>query len=203
MPAISAASAFSRESAPPLAPLAAGLAWDFGGAWTAYLLGAAWGVALTVALAARPRGADRRATTQAEARRPRFRLRDALPRLSDYVACFALMAIPAVAATIAIMLLRNATNSVQYLALCRLSRPYRAGRHGDRRPVRRDRDRERLRLAGRRPRDALGRPAEDDAERHRGRRSCSSARRRFSAAFSCCCCWRRSGAAGCRGWSSR
>jgi predicted MFS family arabinose efflux permease len=40
-------------------------------------------------------------------------LRDALPRPSDYLACFALMAIPAVAATIAIMLLRNATNSVQ------------------------------------------------------------------------------------------
>ena len=43
-----------------------------------------------------------------------FRLRDALPRLSDYIACFALMAIPAVAATMAIMLLRNATNSVQF-----------------------------------------------------------------------------------------
>ena len=186
-----------------IAPLAGGLAWDFGGAWTAYLLGAVWGVALTVALLRAPEAPVAQRDDQAEARRPRFRLRDALPRLSDYLACFALMAIPAVAATIAIMLLRNATNSVQYLALYRLSRPYRACRHGDRHPVRRDRDRERLRLARRRPRDALGRPAEDDAERHRGRRSCSSAPRRSSAASSCCCCWRRSGAAGCRGWSSR
>jgi MFS family permease len=94
------------------APLAAGLAWDFGGAWTAYLLGATWGVVLTAALLRAPEAeiAPRDGQTAA----PHFRLRDALPRLSDYVACFALMAIPAVAATIAIMLLRNATNSVQY-----------------------------------------------------------------------------------------
>ena len=36
------------------APLAAGLAWDFGGVWTAYLLGAVWGVVLTVALLRAP-----------------------------------------------------------------------------------------------------------------------------------------------------
>src|SRR3954453_21283652 len=96
-----------------IAPLAGGLAWDFGGAWTAYLLGAVWGVALTAALLRAPEATVPLRDDQAEARRPRFRLRDALPRPSDYLACFALMAIPAVAATIAIMLLRNATNSVQ------------------------------------------------------------------------------------------
>ena len=97
-----------------IAPLAGGLAWDFGGAWTAYLLGAVWGVALTVSLLRAPEAPVAPRDDHAEARRPRFRLRDALPRPSDYLACFALMAIPAVAATIAIMLLRNATNSVQY-----------------------------------------------------------------------------------------
>jgi MFS family permease len=92
------------------APLAAGLAWDFGGTWTAYMLGAAWGVVLTVALLRAPEAKIPPREGQAP---PRFRLRDALPRASDYVACFALMTIPAVTATIAIMLLRNATNSVQ------------------------------------------------------------------------------------------
>jgi len=42
------------------APMIAGVAWDFGGAWPAYALGFAWGVALTLAFATRPRGADRR-----------------------------------------------------------------------------------------------------------------------------------------------
>jgi len=75
------------------------------------MLGAAWGVILTAALLRAPEAEIPPRAGQAP---PRFRLRDALPRPSDYVACFALMAIPAVAATIAIMLLRNATNSVQY-----------------------------------------------------------------------------------------
>ena len=92
------------------APLAAGLAWDFGGVWIAYMLGAAWGVILTAALLRAPEAEIPPRAGQAP---PRFRLRDALPRPSDYIACFALMAIPAVAATIAIMLLRNAANSVQ------------------------------------------------------------------------------------------
>ncbi len=69
---------------------------------------------MTAALLRAPEAPIAQRDDQVEARRPRFRLRDALPRLSDYLACFALMAIPAVAATIAIMLLRNATNSVQY-----------------------------------------------------------------------------------------
>jgi len=47
-------------------------------------------------------------------RRPvRFRVHDVVPRLPDYVRCFALMAIPAVATTMAIIFLRTATNGVQ------------------------------------------------------------------------------------------
>ena len=121
-------------------------------------------------VAARARGAGRAARrARPRRRRPRFRLRDALPRLSDYLACFALMAIPAVAATMAIMLLRNATNSVQYsLYVVYLDHIGLAGTvigvlfaaieiasgFGSL-------------SAGRAMR--LGRPAEDDAERHRGR----------------------------------
>ena len=54
-----------------IAPLAAGLAWDFGGAWTAYLLGAAWGVALDRRIAARTRGGGRTARWPGRARRGR------------------------------------------------------------------------------------------------------------------------------------
>src|SRR5216684_3231068 len=37
-----------------VAPMIAGVAWDFGGAWPAYALGLAWGVALTLALLRNP-----------------------------------------------------------------------------------------------------------------------------------------------------
>jgi hypothetical protein len=43
----------------------------------------------------------------------RLRVVDVLPRLPDYVRCFALMSIPAVTTTMAIIFLRTATNGVQ------------------------------------------------------------------------------------------
>jgi MFS family permease len=96
-----------------LAPMIAGAAWDWGGAWPAYMLGVVWGAVLTIALLRAPEaeipGADGRASRQ----RAGFRARDVIPRLPDYVRCFALMAIPAVATTMAIIFLRTATNGVQ------------------------------------------------------------------------------------------
>jgi MFS family permease len=96
-----------------VAPILAGVAWDCGGAWPSYLLGFAWGIVLTLALLRAPE-ADIAPGDGAAATRPaKFRVRDALPRLPDYIHCFALMAIPAVAATMAIIFLRTATNGVQ------------------------------------------------------------------------------------------
>jgi MFS family permease len=95
-----------------LAPMVAGAAWDFGGAWPAYALGFVWGMALTLALLRAPE-APVVAEGHDPRRRARFHLIDVLPRLSDYVRCFALMAIPAVATTMAIIFLRTATNGVQ------------------------------------------------------------------------------------------
>ena len=96
-----------------VAPIIVGAAWDLGGAWPAYMIGAAWGVVLSIALLCAPEAGARRDATSS--RGPvRFRLRDALPRLSDYVECFALMALPAIAATMAIMFLRTATSGVQF-----------------------------------------------------------------------------------------
>ena len=95
------------------APLLAGIAWDCGGAWPSYLLGFAWGAVLTIALLRAPEADIAPGDGSAARRRPRFRARDVFPRLPDYVRCFALMAIPAVATTMAIMFLRTSTNGVQ------------------------------------------------------------------------------------------
>jgi MFS family permease len=96
-----------------LTPMIAGAAWDWGGAWPAYMLGAAWGAVLTVALLRAPEAEIAGADGRAPRRPASVRARDVVPRLPDYVRCFALMAIPAVATTMAIIFLRTATNGVQ------------------------------------------------------------------------------------------
>jgi len=99
-----------------IAPIIIGGAWDIGGAWPAYLIGVAWGMLLTIALLRAPEAelAPGGQSGAAGGTPMRFRLRDTVPRLSDYIACFSLMAIPAVAMTMAIFFLRNATNGVQF-----------------------------------------------------------------------------------------
>ena len=99
-----------------LAPIIVGGAWDIGGAWPAYMIGVAWGMLLTIALLRAPEAeiAPDQAGAASGMRAARFRMRDTVPRLSDYIACFSLMAIPAVAMTLAIFFLRNATNSIQF-----------------------------------------------------------------------------------------
>jgi len=96
-----------------VAPMIARAAWDFGGAWPAYALGFAWGAALTLALLRAPDAPIATGDGRNPGRRVRLRVVDVLPRLPDYVRCFALMAIPAVATTMAIIFLRTATNGVQ------------------------------------------------------------------------------------------
>lgn len=96
-----------------IAPIIIGAAWDIGGAWPAYLIGVAWGMLLTIALLRAPES-EIAPGDRGGALPMRFRLRDTVPRLSDYIACFSLIAIPAVAMTLAIFFLRNATNGVQF-----------------------------------------------------------------------------------------
>jgi len=90
------------------APILAGLAWDLGGAWPAYFIGALWGVVLTAALLWAPEAKQRTAPTGGY-----FRLRDLFPSITDYAQCFALMAIPVVFTSMAIIFLRTATMGVQ------------------------------------------------------------------------------------------
>ena len=96
-----------------VAPMIAGVAWDFGGARPAYALGFAWGAALTIALLRAPEARMVAGDGRDARRRVRIHFSDVLPRLPDYVRCFALMAMPAVATTMAIIFLRTATNGVQ------------------------------------------------------------------------------------------
>jgi MFS family permease len=96
-----------------VAPMIAGVAWDLGGAWPSYGLGVAWGVALTLVLLRAPEAPIAADDGHEPGRHARLRVVDVLPRLPDYVRCFALIAIPAVATTMAIIFLRTATNGVQ------------------------------------------------------------------------------------------
>src|SRR5450759_5655360 len=93
------------------APILGGAVWDFGGAWPAYLLGAAWGAVLTIALLCAPEAEFFASPRQDGTGRARFRARDAWPRASDYVTSFMLLAIPAIALSMAIMAMRNSTYS--------------------------------------------------------------------------------------------
>jgi MFS family permease len=96
-----------------VAPLLVGIAWDCGGTWPSYMVGFAWGLVLTGALLRAPEAKIAPAEDDRTSRRARFRARDIFPRLPDYMRCFALVAIPAVATTMAIMFLRTSTNGVQ------------------------------------------------------------------------------------------
>src|SRR6266404_3836717 len=80
-----------------LTPMIAGAAWDWGGAWPSYMLGVAWGGVLTIALLRAPEAEIAEADGRGPGRPASFRARDVIPRPLDYVRCFALLAIPAVA----------------------------------------------------------------------------------------------------------
>lgn len=95
------------------APIVAGAVWDFGGAWPAYLVGSAWGAILTTALMRTPQAEYLPPQPESAPNRGRFRVRDAWPRASDYVGAIKLIAISAVAVSIAVISMRNTTYSLQ------------------------------------------------------------------------------------------
>jgi MFS family permease len=95
------------------APIVAGMVWDLGGAWPAYLLGAAWGAILTAALIRTPEAEFFTPQSASGTNRNRFRARDAWPRASDYIGAIKLIAIPAVAVSMAVISMRNTTYSLQ------------------------------------------------------------------------------------------
>jgi hypothetical protein len=94
MPDMSASSASSPGSARRRPPILAGAVSDYGGAWPAYLLGAAWGAVLTIALLRTPEAEIFGPRQRDGTGRVRFRAHDALPRASDYISSIMLIAIP-------------------------------------------------------------------------------------------------------------
>lgn len=107
---------FASRIGTTTAPLIAGAIWDAGGVWPAYLLASGWAVILvgTIWLApAAPvaRGSKHTKTVQLPTREP-LSFRDLMPRLSDYTRSFAMLAIPIVAISVAVMFLRNSTSGI-------------------------------------------------------------------------------------------
>lgn len=101
-----------------IAPILSGMAWDLGGPWLAFGFASLWAMTVfgtTLLLPTSGPIADPATQTDADdaAPPPRFRLRDVFPRLSDYTSSFAMMAIPAVAITAALVFARNGTSGIQ------------------------------------------------------------------------------------------
>ncbi len=94
-------------------PIAAGVLWDLGGVWLAYAFGTAWAVAAFIAVWRGPEPEIATADAEPRGTAQPFRLADLVPRLADYRASFALAAIPAVAFTAAVILVRNSNYGVQ------------------------------------------------------------------------------------------
>jgi MFS family permease len=95
------------------APMLAGAVWDYGGAWPAYFVGVLWGAVLTIALLRTPEAQIFGLERGDGRRRVPFRARDALPRASDYISSIMLIAIPAIALSMAVISMRNTTYSIQ------------------------------------------------------------------------------------------
>ena len=113
MPYIGKFSFFARLGS-TTAPILAGIVWDFGGAWPAYLFGAAWGAVLTITLLRTQEAEIFWARPADGTGRARFRARDALPQeASDYMSSIMPVAIPAVAVSMAVISMRNTTYSIQ------------------------------------------------------------------------------------------
>jgi MFS family permease len=109
---------FATRMGTASAPVIVGAVWDLADTWPSFLFVVVWGIALFIAVWMTPdpgiaRGEDHAPGAEDDTPPPPFRLRDALPRWSDYAQGFAMMAIPAVAVTIAVIMLRNATSGIQ------------------------------------------------------------------------------------------
>lgn len=102
---------FASRMGTTAAPILMGMVWDFGGAGLSFPFIALWGVLLFTSVIMTPNSPIIHAD-DAPPPAP-FRIRDMLPRWSDYSRSFAMLAIPAVAISIAVIFPRNATSGIQ------------------------------------------------------------------------------------------
>jgi len=97
-----------------IAPVVAGFLFDLGGAWLAYGFGLLWAIFAFSALWLVPEPDIAVGNGESDSpERKSFKFTDALPRLSDYTASFAMFAIPAIAFTAVAMLVRNSSYGIQ------------------------------------------------------------------------------------------
>jgi predicted MFS family arabinose efflux permease len=97
---------FSVRIGQLLGPPLAGLSWDLGGPWAAFAVMALWGTGMFAASFWLPGG------DSAESRTP-VHARDLVPRWSDYIAAFRMLAAPAILLVIMVTALRMAGNGIQ------------------------------------------------------------------------------------------
>jgi predicted MFS family arabinose efflux permease len=94
---------------PPLV----GVAWDVLGPWGAFIVLSLWASCAFIAAWLIPAPAVSGTVHQASVIRRSFTARDLLPRMSDYIAAFKLLAIPGVAFVIMVSVLRHSGISIQ------------------------------------------------------------------------------------------
>lgn len=92
-----------------IGPPGAGLAWDIWGAWGGFIMLAAWGLGMLLCCVALPPVREEGETVD----RPPPRVADLVPRLSDYIAAFRMLAVPLIAVVMCLSVLRIAGFSIQ------------------------------------------------------------------------------------------
>lgn len=100
---------FSSRVGTFAAPIAFGLLWDLTTPWVSFLGVAAWATLMFAMTLALPSGNGK----PSEPAAPRPRITDFVPRLRDYRETLALVAIPAIAVSVAACFLRNSTSGIQ------------------------------------------------------------------------------------------
>ena len=101
---------FAVRGGQMLGPPLAGLSWDLGGPWAAFILLALWGTGMFVSSFGLPRPDAKEGTF--EATQP-VTMRALMPRLGDYINAFKMLAIPAIGLVVMVTSLRMAGNGIQ------------------------------------------------------------------------------------------
>jgi len=110
-PAIVGRFAFFARVGVMIAPIGAGLMWDFAPHWVSFVTTGAVGLGFWFAVRALP--AEELGEAPGAASREPFRMSDILPRLSDYIGAIGLMAIPTVTFVVVVSSIRLSTGTLQ------------------------------------------------------------------------------------------
>ncbi|MGE5537190.1 MAG: MFS transporter [Gemmatimonas sp.] len=103
--------AFAARVGTTLAPATIGFLWDRAGVWPSFIATSIWGGMFLAAALLIPAGAIVQETENGKPRR--VTLKSLMPRLSDYVGAFSLLAIPSVVFVVAVSLVRICSTNIQ------------------------------------------------------------------------------------------